>query len=244
MRIYESCLEMYNEVKRDLHEMGTIVPLESMQDIDVRGNKDYDTLELAPYDFCIINGEDKDELLTKHGLNLEWARTDFIERVNNRRQNPGVAWTLREETWAPFIHDGKFAYTYGERIGRPVPVEFGTDTITIPALERVVDELHYRSHSRQCILPIFDARDDLPNLGGKRRVPCSLHYQFMIRDHALRINYVMRSSDFHTHFNYDIWMALRMQEYVANRLHIGCGRMSFFTGSLHLYRKDWDNQTF
>lgn len=241
MRIYENCMEMHNEVKRDLHEMGTVVPLETMQDIKVKGNPAFDTLELSPYDFSIINGEDRDELITKFNLSLEWCKADFIERINGLRRNPGAAWTLREETWAPFLHKGKFAYTYGERFGRLIE---GHAYGMTNALERIIDELTANPHSRQCVLPIFDARDDLQNLGGKKRVPCSLHYQFMIRDKALRMMYVMRSSDFHTHFNYDIWMALEMQSYVAGILGIGCGRFAFFTGSLHHYRKDWDLETF
>lgn len=240
MRIYENCLEMHDEVKRDLHEMGTIVQLDTMQDIKVRGNPEFDTLELSPYDFSIINGEDRDELITKFGLSLEWCKADFIERINGMRRNPGSAWMLRESTWAPFIHKGQFAYTYGERFGRLL----GSVGVPTNALEKIIDELATHPSSRQCVLPIFDARDDLPNLGGKKRVPCSLHYQFAIRDNSLRMFYVMRSSDFHTHFNYDIWMALEMQNYIAGALSIGCGRFSFFTGSLHLYRKDWDSRTF
>ena len=112
------------------------------------------------------------------------------------------------------------------------------------ALDRVVTELMNHPDSRQCILPIFDARDDLPNLGGIKRVPCSLHYQFAIRDGELRIFYVMRSSDFATHFAYDIWMALELQHYIAGLLDKHPGRMTFFTGSLHLYKKDWDRETF
>jgi thymidylate synthase len=241
MRIFENCREMHNEVKRDLHEMGTIVQLETMQDIKVKGNPEFDTLELSPYDFSIMSGEDRDQLITAFGLSLEWCKADFIERINGLRRNPGSAWELRRETWKPFIHKGKFAYTYGERIGRLI-----NDGEVVPtnALEKIIDELATNHHSRQCVLPIFDARDDMPNLGGKKRVPCSLHYQFIIRDHALRMFYVMRSSDFHLHFNYDIWMASELQHYVAGALGIGVGRLSFFTGSLHLYRRDWDKATF
>jgi thymidylate synthase len=50
----------------------------------------------------------------------------------------------------------------------------------------------------------------------------------------------MRSSDFHTHFVYDIWMALELLAYVADELGVPVGRFTFFSGSLHIYQKDAD----
>lgn len=242
MRIFANCLEMHNEVGRDLHEMGTIVHPETMQDKDVRGNDDYTTLELSPYDFMIIDAGDRNDLITKLGLSLQWCFSDFDERVSSELINPGEAWKARRETWEPFIHDGKFAYTYNERINMRVhkPGVFAP----VSALDRIIEELGKNPNTRQAILPIFCAPYDLGSLGGVARVPCSLHYQFAIRDGELRMFYVMRSSDFATHFAYDIWMATRLQLYVANQLNIKLGRFAFFTGSLHLYKKDWDSRTF
>lgn len=242
MRIYDSCLEMHNEVARDLHEMGTHVHPETMQDKDVRDNDDYTTLELSPYDFAIIDPSDRNDLILKLGLNLQWCFNDFDERVSAEPINPGVAWTSRRETWEPFIHDGKFAYTYNERIN--MRVHNLEEVRGVPALDILIRELMKNPNTRQAVLPIFCAPYDLPHLGGVARVPCSLHYQFAIREGELRMFYVMRSSDFATHFAYDIWMATRLQLYVANQIGLKIGRFAFFTGSLHLYKKDWDKRVF
>lgn len=246
MRIFDNCKEMYSDVKRDLHEMGTIVHPETMQDIDVKDNPDFRTLELSPATFMILNGDDRDEWLLSLGGNLEWCKADFHERVHSPiyhscpGPNPGQAWELRRETWAPFIHDGRFAYTYGERFGAQSEINDSPKT----ALQRVVEQLSMNTGTRQAVLPIFDGYRDLPNLGGKKRVPCSLHYQFMRRRGVLDMIYVMRSTDFHTHFMYDTWMALNMRDFVAGLLGIEPGRYIYFTASLHIYAKDAEEGVF
>jgi thymidylate synthase len=112
------------------------------------------------------------------------------------------------------------------------------------ALDHVINELRERPATRQAVLPIFDANQDMPHMGGAARVPCSLHYQFLVRYKELDMIYVMRSSDFLTHFPYDIWMALELQSYVAAQLRIPVHHFTFFTGSLHLYAKDADPGVF
>lgn len=242
MRIYANCLEMHNEVKRDLHEMGTLVHPQTMQDKDVADDPNFETLELSPYDFMIVDGSDRVQLLEKLGLDVQWFHDEFDERVSGMQENPGEAWKLRRATWEEFIHDGTFAYTYSERMGRKI--HRVDDFAGTSALDVVIGELRERPDTRQAILPIFYGNDDLANAGGFARIPCSMHYQFTIRQNELRIFYIMRSSDFATHFAYDIALALELQAYVADVLRLKAGRMSFFTGSLHLYRKDWDGRTF
>lgn len=242
MRIYANCMEMHSEVKRDLHEMGIKVHPQTMQDKQVADNPDFETLELSPCDFTILDGRDRDDLLVHTGKRLDWAKAEFEERVDGGTHNPGSAWELRRETWAQFIHNGEFAYTYSERFGQPLHSKRGE--FCGSPLDIVVRELREHPDTRQAILPMFDGYTDLPNLGGKARVPCTLQYQFLIRAGELRMIYTMRSSDFATHFPYDIWLALQLQEYVASVLTIAPGRFTFFTGSLHLYAKDADPGTF
>lgn len=247
MRIYETCHEMYSDVKRDLHEMGTQVHPQTMQDKHVADDPNFNTLELSPATFMILNGDDRDEWLQSLGGNLEWCRADFHERVHNAHYhecpgpNPGTAWSLREKTWGEFIHNGKFAYTYGERIGQQSSIE---DHGPATAFNRIKHQLETMPDTRQAVLPIFDAYRDLPRLGGYARVPCSLYYQFMRRRGQLDMIYAMRSSDFHEHFMYDIWMALSMRDFMAMLINVEPGRFTFFTGSLHLYAKDADPGVF
>lgn len=248
MRIYANCQEMYSDVRRDLHEMGTKVHPQTMQDLDVRHDERFATLELSPAVFTIINGDDRDDWLDNIGYNLAWARAEFAERTSSAQINPGEAWKLRADTWAQFIHDGQFAYTYAERFNEPLfddsgnYIEIGPNSVLTP-LSAVGIQLEENPSTRQAILPIFTA-EDLVHAGGKRRIPCSLHYQFMIREEGLRCLYVMRSSDFLTHFPYDIWLALELQSHLAGLLGCPVGHFTFFSGSLHLYAKDADPGVF
>jgi len=242
MRIYETCREMHSEEKRNLHEMGTKVHPQTMQDKEVSHDPKFETLELAPAVFTILSGKDRDEWLIELGCNLKWANQEFWERVRltidgDHGINPGQAWRERAEVWKPFLHNDQFSYTYSERFGRILGRRYG-------ALQKVCQELQARPDTRQAVLPVFCTPLDMPNMGGIARIPCSMHYQFMIRRHQLDLMYVMRSCDFVTHFPYDIWMALELQSAVATKLGYESGRFTFFAGSLHIYAKDADPGVF
>lgn len=242
MRIYTDCREMYSEEQRNLVEMGIRVHPQTMQDRDVRDDPAYATIELSPCVFTILDGSDRDQWIRDLKLPLDWAVNDFQERIISTRLrnlpgvNPGEAWRMRADVWKPFLHNGRFAYTYSERFGRHVSGE--------GALMRVINELKRNPDTRQAVLPMFDCYADLPNLGGIARVPCTLGYQFLRRREQLDLFYMMRSTDFKTHFPLDIWMALELQSFVASCLDCERGRFTFFSGSLHLYAKDADPGVF
>lgn len=239
MRIYQDPFEMYSEEKRNLHEMGIVVRPKTMQDKTVAGDPAYETLEVSPAVFSILDGSERDVWLQERGGNLNWAYREFAERVAGffagYGTNPGDAWRYRANVWQEYLHDGRFAYTYSERLA--------------PQLSRVVDRLRDDPDTRQAVMPVYSAAD-VDYLGGVRRVPCSMHYQFLIREDALEAIYVMRSSDFATHFIYDIWMALELQTWMAQRVTEGRaegvfpGKLTFFSGSLHLYRRDAEEGVF
>jgi thymidylate synthase len=240
---------MYSDVRRDLHEMGTLVHPQTMQDRNVADDPQYRTLELSPYCFTILDGSDRLAWLIGMKKSWEWVDAELKERVKCHEHhsqvysgiNPGTAWRLRSDVWAPFLHDGKvFAYTYSERFSLGA-YALGKE---YSALRRVIAELQAHPDTRQAVLPIFNADLDLPNMGGIARIPCSMHYQFLRRDDKLHMIYTMRSSDFLTHFPYDIALALELQAYIARILEIPVGPMTFFTGSLHLYAKDADPGVF
>lgn len=239
MRIYQNCHEMHSEEKRNLHEMGTIVHPQSMQDKVVADDPAFRTIELSPAVFTILDGSDRDAWLRDLNLDLDWCHEDFVERVHGYSTgwgvNPGEAYK-RRKVWDEFVHGGKFAYTYSERFARAVDRDADGDGWET-AIERVVRELKERPDTRQAVLPVFDLTD-LAYLGGRRRIPCSLHYQFTRRAQGLSTFYVMRSTDFKEHFPYDIWMGLQLQQFVASLIGSNVGPFTFFTGSLHLYAKD------
>lgn len=226
MRIFINPYEMIREVERDLFEMGIQVQPESMQDLDVKDNPDYETLELQAYGYTLTNAtkEKLTEAMDYMKCNTEWAMSEFADRVDDRHINPGNSWELRKEVWVPYIHDGRFAYTYNERFREQLPY--------------ILWELSKRPNTRQAVMTMYDRHQDITNMGGKSRIPCSMYYQFYIRNGQLNLIYTMRSVDFLTHFMYDVYFAVRLLEFVASVIKVPIGHFTHFMGSLHAYKKD------
>jgi thymidylate synthase len=223
MRIFKNCTEMLSEVHRDLFEMGVKVTPKTMQDKTIAGESDYATLEVSGYSFAILGTKDLDKMIEIRGLNLDWCYADLKERLSEDKINPGEAYKLRQE-WAEFVHNGEFAYTYNERIRYQ--------------LKQTIDVLKFDKDSRQAVLTIYEGTKDSGNRSGLKRVPCSMYYQFLVREGKLDCIYSMRSSDFMTHFPYDIWMAAKLRDHIAEQIEVPVGKLIFFSGSLHAYQKD------
>ena len=66
--------EGYEEIKRDLAEMGIIVKPKSMQDKVIEGIEKYTTKELQNYSYTIINAKSKEVT----GVNQPWADKELI----------------------------------------------------------------------------------------------------------------------------------------------------------------------
>ena len=222
--------EAYEEVKRDLAEMGIIVHPKSMQDKVVEGNEDYATRELQNYCYTILNAKSSDV----EGVIQPWADMEFAERVTdpfaNGQEpnfvNPGEAYKTRPDVWNEYMHNGKFAYSYNERIWLN------------NQLTKIINRLMEDNDSRQLWLSIWSPEKDTDKLGGVSRVPCSLGYNFQFRDGKLNMHYVMRSCDFNTHFRNDVYLAIRLLEYVAQRAGMEVGNFTHTMFSLHVYKKD------
>ena len=238
MRIYMDWQEAFEEVKRDLAEMGIIVKPKTMQDKVIEGNSDYETRELQNYCYTILNAKSSDVT----GVTQPWADEEFKERVcdpwtrwEDREEycidipnfvNPGTAWEFRKDIWTEYMHDGKMAYTYNERIWQ-------NDQLT-----KIIKRLKEDHDSRQLWLSIWEPNRDTDKLGGVSRVPCSLGYNFQFRDGKLNMHYLMRSCDFKTHFTNDVYLAIKLLEYVAKEAGLEVGNFTHTMFSLHVYKKD------
>lgn len=239
MRIYINWDEAYEEIKRDLAEMGILVKPKTMQDKNIEGNSDFETMELQNYCYTLLNVNSSDI----KGVVQPWADAEFKERISNpflpsefsgcmetpNFINPGEAWKLRKDVWSEYMHDGKMAYTYNERIWRN------------EQLTKIIERLKEDHDSRQLWLSIWDLNEDVDKLGGISRVPCSLGYNFQFRDGKLNMHYVMRSCDFSTHFVNDVHLGIKLLEYVASKCGMEVGNFTHTIFSLHVYKKDVDN---
>ena len=226
------------EVKRDLAEMGIWVRPKTMQDKVVEGDINYETTELQNYCYTILNVNSKQV----PGVDQPWADLEFEERVHdpwlrNRDHtpiaaefiNPGKAWSTRSEVWGEFMHNGRMGYTYNELI-------WNNDQLT-----KIINRLKEDPDSRQLWISLWDPTRDPDLLGGISRVPCSLGYGLQVRNGKLNLHYVMRSCDFSTHFPNDVYLAIKMLEYIAKETGYPVGNFTHTIFSLHVYRKDLKN---
>lgn len=235
MRIYLNSVEAITDIGRELKKCATEVHTQTYQNKDISHDPNFKTKEIQAFEFMVINMDDKDQM---PNVTLEWAKAEFGERISTSVANPGKAWELRKEVWEQFLveqyyedennvqHSKKvFEYTYSERIASQI--------------RPVISELRFRPQTRQAIISVYNSYIDLRSMGS-RRVPCSMYYQFMIRDNKLDIIYVMRSSDFATHFQNDMWLADELRRYIASMLGIESGKFIMMIDSLHIYQKDWE----
>lgn len=236
MRIYTNWDECYNEVLRDLAEMGIVVRPKTMQDKNIEGNPDYETKELQNYSYSLLNANSKD--IT--GVTQPWADKEFEERITdpwlrnadgshyqfNGFINPGTAWKERAEVWTEYIHNGKMAYTYNEMIWKN------------DQCYKILERLKEDPDSRQLWISLWNPEKDPDFLGGISRVPCSLGYGFQVRNGKLNMHYVMRSCDFITHFRNDVYLAIKFLEWVASQTGYEVGNFTHTMFSLHVYNKD------
>lgn len=223
MRIYLNCKEAITDIGRELKKCGTTVHTQTYQNKDIANDPNFETKELQAFEFCIVNTDDKNEM---PNISPKWLGTEFYERTLPTPVNPGIAYKIRPEVWNEFLVNGYFDYTYSERMWWQ--------------LQWIEEELRKNPETRQAIVEIHNNHEDLNSLGGKKRIPCSMFYHFMKRDGKLDVIYVMRSTDFSTHFQNDIWLADELRRHFARRLDLPIGKFIMFASSLHIYKKDWD----
>ncbi len=219
-RIYENMTEAVNEIERDIMEMGIAVHPNTMQNKVVKDDDNYSTMEVQNYTFTILDMTDKD--IVVHDC-IDWCQEEIIERVDVTSTNPGKAWKLRKEVWTEFLNeDGKFCYTYNERFNN------------CNQLFMIIEEFKKNPDTRQALLHVNFPSDCI--LWQKKRIPCSVYYQFMIRRGKLDVIYNMRSSDFDTHFKNDIWLADELRNGIAKQVGVEPGLFHMNVGSLHRYK--------
>lgn len=186
--------------------------------------------------------------------NLPWAEDHFLERISGQPLNPPPS-----EAWWPFaqsqnaVHKAGtiFSHTYPERYwprfagegdtrpnGRQVFVPHNGIRYEYGDLQDVIHLLQDQPHTRQAFLPVWFPEDTGVNSG--QRVPCTLGYHFMVRRGRLSIRYYMRSCDFRRHFRDDVYMTVRLAQWVAQQLSLETDELIMHISSLHVFEGDLD----
>jgi len=243
MRIYKTIKDALNETFRDLKVRGISVECNSYQDKKLYG-EDRFVKELSGVAFKIDKpllqrdeaikytfGEESEKI-------IKYCKQEIKDRCSGKPLNPGNSYKIRSDMWNKFLEgNNKFSYQYAERLW------------TNNQFENVINCLKNDSGTRQAILSVWNPDKDMvaSKLGGGNRIPCSLNYQFMIRNNRLHCIYSMRSNSAIEHCPIDLYCASGLMEYVVKRLKdtypgIKVGSLTYICGSLHAFHwnlKSW-----
>jgi thymidylate synthase len=241
-RIFKDCLEMVQEMDRELKVSGITVPVKHYQNKELTG-ENQNTKELVGVNFIIskpsMGKKDMLKFLFKDEADNieEYCKQEFLDRINREGLNPGNSYKIRLDLWQSLMSkkDGeKFDYTYSERINY------------CHQLDNAIAALKDDIHSRRAMIMIFKPEDTQESSGFATRIPCSIDYQFLIRNNKLMVLYHIRSQDYFKHFAIDIWLANAMQEYMVEQLkdtypNLKVGSLNYYCGSFHAYNEDLSN---
>ena len=239
MRVYKTMYDAVNETLRDLKVRGITVECKTYQDKSLEG-KDRFVKELVGVAFKIDNPILKREEVIRYVFKddtdriIQYCEQEIKDRCSGQPLNPGNSYKIRSDMWTKFLENGqKFSYQYAERLW------------TNGQFKTVIDTLKNDSGTRQAVLSVWNPDKDMVagKLGGGNRIPCSLFYQFMIRNGRLHCIYSMRSNDALGHHVIDLYCASGLMEYIVEELKpyypdLKIGSLTYECGSFHCF--EWD----
>lgn len=123
-----------------------------------------------------------------------------------------------------FLDGGSFHGAYGPRIKTQLP--------------EVAQRLADNPETRQAIVQIWRPQDDL--WGASKDLPCTLGFQFLVRDQSLTMITRMRSNDVMWGTPYDVFQFTQLQLTLCNVLDLMPGEYIHQVGSMHIYERDLD----
>lgn len=242
MRIFKDCEMMIKEVIRDLLVQGISVECNSYQNKKLEG-EDKIVKELIGVSFLISKPSQKRREMIEYIFKEDadkienYCKQEHLDRTSGKAMNPGNSYKIRQDMWQKFMvsDETKFDYSYSERFWNNNQMNY------------VIDCLKQDKGTRQAMLMVFQAHLDSGKHGGDTRIPCSVSYQFMIRNDRLYNLYYMRSNSFFEHAVIDIWLAAEIINWMVEQLkdtypELKPGSLIYMAGSLHAFQwnlKEW-----
>ena len=197
--------------------------------------------------------EKSDKIETTRGATSELVGT-HIELLNprarlSRTETRGKAfsclgellWFLSGNNQLDFIQHYVPKYVDESEDGQTVYGGYGPrlfSTNGINQVDQVISLLKVNKLSRRAVIQLFKAEDNINAHHAHlrhREVPCTTHFQFLVRDNRLHMLTYMRSNDAYLGLPHDVFCFTMLQEIVACSISVELGVYRHFVGSLHLY---------
>lgn len=247
MRTYEGSFPyIHRNLGYDLAHRGQQVAVPTWHAQKVEGNPMLVSYELGNVTFVtpLPDGLESAQVVTE--CQLPWAEDHFLERVGGVPLNPPPSADYWLKPGQADIHRtvieggiSKYSHSYPERLWpstslKGIRFRYGD-------LGDVVDLLQREPLTRQAYLPIWYPEDT--GAHHKHRVPCTLGYHFMIRENLLNITYMIRSVDYIRHFRDDVYMAMRLAQWMSEKVNdtqppCQVGNLYMHIMSLHAFEGD------
>lgn len=243
------------EAKDTLYKYGNRVSQETWQSIK---SPDH-TLEYLQYELSFVMPQTLEEMVKEIKPNIPWADEHFKERVSGIPFNPPPS----AEIWPhnngsqEFREQEQYSHTYPERFHPRLANKHHVEDIKrvdvinsrlkayrnrgiryeLGDLRDLVTLLKGDITTRQAFLPIWFPEDTGAVEG--QRVPCTLGYDFIVRNGFIHMSYYMRSCDIVRHMRDDIYLAVRLAKYIADKIRpkgqLKLGRFNMYIKSLHCF---------
>ena len=212
MKIYKNIDEAGIEVLKDLNDNGI--------EVSPRGMK---CKEIIGYKFAIHSAKNQMVTLKKRKLNYAFQIIEKMSFISGKEcpdiicaYNSNMKKFKNERT-------GFFDGDYAPRIFRQ--------------LSWVYKTLKKDPDSRQAVITIRNESDEKPT----KDHPCTLSFQFFIRDNKLHMLTNMRSNDAYIScLGYDLMNFMFIQNVLAAWLNIEVGSYHHNVGSMHVYENHYD----
>ena len=105
-------------------------------------------------------------------------------------------------------------------------------------LRRVISLLRSKPNTRQAVIQMWRDKDLwYADVAPRNDVPCTLSWQFILRENVLHMITYTRSNDVWLGLPYDVYLFTTIQQLVAEELGATAGTYTHNVGSLHIYDK-------
>ena len=104
-------------------------------------------------------------------------------------------------------------------------------------IEKIIELLKVDPYSRRAVMNINVPNE---NVIDTKDEPCTICLDYQIRNNKLHSTFIMRSSDVFFGLRSDIPYFITLQKYIASKLNIEVGKMTYIALSMHFYDRDFE----